>query len=52
MPNHRPRRPRRRSPQHLRTVYVCQYTRYRFGHWEQVRFHYRSPPGTQLAFDF
>ena len=42
----------RRSPaQRVKTVYVHRYPRFRFGRWEDVTDHYRSPPG-QLSFDF
>jgi len=41
----------RRLPQQIRSVHVNPYTRFRFGQWESVCEHYRSPPG-QLAFTF
>ncbi|HBP5334811.1 TPA: hypothetical protein L5695_002766 [Pseudomonas aeruginosa] len=48
----RPRRQRRSTPMWLRTVHVNQYARWRYERWESVRQHWRSPPGTQLTFDF
>lgn len=44
---------RRHSPasSRLKTVYVRRYPRFRFGRWEDVTDHYRSPPG-QLSFNF
>lgn len=46
------RRVRRRTPQYLRTVHVSAYNRTRYGQRESVCEHYRSPPWTQLMFDF
>ncbi|MNF18188.1 hypothetical protein D3C80_2221170 [compost metagenome] len=48
---HRRTRRSRHSTQHFRTVHVNPYDRFRFGRWETVCEHWRSPPG-QLAFDF
>jgi hypothetical protein len=45
-------RSRRRTPYWLKIVHVSPYARFRFGRWENVSEHYRSLPGTQLAFDF
>lgn len=42
---------RRRSTHRQRTVHVRAYHRFRFGKWEVVRAHFRSPPG-QLSFSF
>ncbi len=43
---------RRRSPaSRTKTVYVRRYPRFRFGRWEDVTDHFRSPPG-QLSFNF
>ncbi len=45
---------RRRSPaapSRAKTVYVRRYPRFRFGRWEDVTDHFRSPPG-QLSFNF
>lgn len=52
MRNSKNRRVRRRTPQYLKTVHVSSYTRTRFGARESVCEHYRSPPWTQLAFEF
>ncbi|QXI53868.1 hypothetical protein [Pseudomonas alvandae] len=42
----------RRSPANrVKSVYVRRYPRFRFGRWENVTDHFRSPPG-QLSFDF
>lgn len=44
-----------RSPSRgQRSVRVSAYRRFRFGRWETVRAHFRSPPGTwtQLPLDF
>lgn len=49
---HRRRRPRRHLHSRIKTVHVNPYTRFRFGRWESVCEHWRSPPGTQLAFEF
>lgn len=46
------RRSRRPTPHWLKTVHVSPYVRFRFGQWERVCEHYRSPPGSQLAFTF
>jgi len=46
------RRARRRTPQYLRTVHVSAYSRTRYGHRESVCEHFRSPPWTQLMFEF
>lgn len=46
------RRVRRRTPQHLRTVHVSAYSRNRHGQQESVCEHYRTPPWTQLMFEF
>ncbi len=46
------RRPRRPTPGWRKTVHVNPYDRFRYGHWERVCEHYRSPPGSQLAFNF
>lgn len=48
----RTRRTRRLGSQRLRSVHVNPYARFRFGRWEDVCEHWRSPPGTQLAFEF
>jgi hypothetical protein len=46
------RRNNRRSPApRTKSVYVHRYSRYRFGHWENVCQHYRSLP-RQLLLDF
>lgn len=44
----------RMPPHHpdLRSVHVNPYARFRFGRWEDVCEQWRSPPGTQLAFEF
>lgn len=45
---------RRLRPRHpdLRSVHVNSYPRYRYGRWESVCEHWRSPPGMQLVFEF
>lgn len=48
----RSRRVRRQSVRWLRSVHVNTYPRFRYGRWESVCEHWRSPPGTQLAFEF
>ena len=35
----------------VKTVHVCQYTRYRFGRFESVCQHWRSHPGQMSLFD-
>lgn len=47
----RSNRLRRAAPFRIKSVYVHPYTRYRFGRWEDVCQHFRSPP-QQLTFDF
>ncbi|SHI35798.1 MULTISPECIES: hypothetical protein [Pseudomonas] len=42
---------RRRTDPRSKTVYVHRYSRYRYGRWEDVTDHFRSPPN-QLSFDF
>ncbi|HBP5138915.1 TPA: hypothetical protein L5668_005755 [Pseudomonas aeruginosa] len=45
-------RRQRYNPQAVRPVHVNPYTRQRRGRTEHVCEHWRSLPGTQLAFDF
>jgi hypothetical protein len=45
------RKYRRSSAPRVKSVYVRRYPRFRFGRWEDVTDHFRSPPN-QLSFDF
>ena len=50
-PSNRFARSRRSSASRTKTVFVHRYRRYRFGRWENVCQHFRSPP-RQLTLGF
>lgn len=45
-------RQRRRNAPRIKSVYVRRYRRFRLGKWEDVRWHFRSLPETQLPLPF
>jgi len=47
MQHHFSRRRRRNIPR-VKSVYVRRYRRFRYGRWENVRWHFRSRPSPQL----
>lgn len=45
-------RRRRRHVPRVKCVFVRRYRRFRLGRWEDVRWHLRSLPNSQLSFSF